>query len=491
MNRRIVDKIWFERATLVISGRGSMPCARFVSDGGGVFEPTECVSSGSRFELRFDVISGFDGRPLSSGWWRFICPDTDFEVDALPEHDYSCNGDAYSLSLAYENGGICMVSQLRIRPTSAKNRLITLLLRAAFSVCRPFRPRKQPRIIFTSESRSNLNGNMRYIYDELQRREECKHYQIIPFFCRPGVFSDYFKCACLLSTADIIITDDYHPGLYRLKYPDGVKVFQVWHACGAFKTVGYSRSGTNGSPRIGGPAHRCYTHAIVSSDRVRRYYSEAFGISMDRVYATGVPRTDALLSDNYLTDAKSLIKSLFGDLGGKRIILICPTFRGDGASSAYYPYEQIDFNALHQLCRRTDSVAIFKIHPFVKDPPPIPDRCRDLLFDGSGIREINDILAAADVIVTDYSSVIYEASILGKPMLFYTFDLEEYIASRDFYEPFDSFVPGEICRTFEELISRLDGEVNNSKSLAFRHRNFDRLDGKASARVVDLILGKE
>jgi CDP-ribitol ribitolphosphotransferase len=75
-------------------------------------------------------------------------------------------------------------------------------------------------------------------------------------------------------------------------------------------------------------------------------------------------------------------------------------------------------------------------------------------------------------------------------MLFYAYDLDEYVAGRDFYEPYEEFVPGRIVRTFPELldaIRREDYEIE--KVAAFADRHFEHRDGRSTDRVVDLILG--
>ena len=102
--------------------------------------------------------------------------------------------------------------------------------------------------------------------------------------------------------------------------------------------------------------------------------------------------------------------------------------------------------------------------------------------------EVNDLLFAVDLLITDYSSIVFEYSTLGRPMLFFAYDLDEYVASRDFYEPFESFVPGRIVRTFPELldaIRRDDYEAEKVEPFARRH--FAHLDGGSTDRVIDLI----
>ena len=132
------------------------------------------------------------------------------------------------------------------------------------------------------------------------------------------------------------------------------------------------------------------------------------------------------------------------------------------------------------------------MHPFVHDPVAIPEGNSDVLLDLSQEREINDLLFITDLLITDYSSVIYEASILDIPMLFYAFDLEEYIASRDFYEPYEDFVPGRIVRSFDELMAAMAaGDYQQEKVAPFCERNFEYRDGHATDRVIDwLILGQ-
>ena len=81
--------------------------------------------------------------------------------------------------------------------------------------------------------------------------------------------------------------------------------------------------------------------------------------------------------------------------------------------------------------------------PVRAQPLGIPERFHDRLLDGSaaGI-DVNDLLFAVDLVITDYSSIVFEYWTLGRPMLFFAYDLDEYVATRDFYVPFETFVPG-------------------------------------------------
>ncbi len=356
-------------------------------------------------------------------------------------------------------------------------------------------PHSNNNILFTSDSRAEIGGNLGLIYDRMCERGLDKQYKIHMMFKESlktrRSFIDKFKMPYLLGRADIILIDDFNPTVQLVKYKKGVKIIQVWHACGAFKTVGFSRLGKPGGPVIKSKAHKLYTHAIASSTHVSKFYAEAFGIDESKVYPTGVPRTDIFFDDEYKANVRERMYEAFPQAKDKRVILFAPTFRGNGAKSAHYPYGKINMQALGNYCKENDSIAIFKMHPFVKTPIFIPNEFSDVLIDASEYREINDILFIADLLITDYSSVVYEASSLNIPMLFYAFDLDGYVASRDFYEPFAEFVPGKIVKTFGELMTAIEmNDFEQEKVEPFKNKNFEYQDGNSTDRVIDwLILG--
>jgi CDP-ribitol ribitolphosphotransferase len=210
------------------------------------------------------------------------------------------------------------------------------------------------------------------------------------------------------------------------------------------------------------------------------------------VIPTGIPRMDMFFDEGYKEQVKKTFFNEYPTLQGKKIIIFAPTFRGSGPSTAYYDYQLIDFAALATLCREINAVTIFKMHPFVIDPCPIPEEYGDVCLDLSEYREINDILMVADLLITDYSSVVFEYSTLNKPMLFFAYDLEQYVAERDFYEGFTSFVPGRIVATFAELIAAVrSGDFQFEKVAQFKQKYFKYLDSGATDKIIDLFILKQ
>ena len=109
---------------------------------------------------------------------------------------------------------------------------------------------------------------------------------------------DRLRLPWLLAGADVIVIDDFQPVIYRIGLEPDVRIIQLWHASGAFKTVGYSRVGKPGGLDPYSPIHKNYTHAIVSSDYDVPFYAEAFGIPEARVVPTGIPRMDRFFDDD-------------------------------------------------------------------------------------------------------------------------------------------------------------------------------------------------
>ncbi|HCY1385910.1 TPA: CDP-glycerol glycerophosphotransferase family protein [Staphylococcus aureus] len=368
------------------------------------------------------------------------------------------------------------------------------IFKAIFNTTKFFHLKKGNTVLFTSDSRPTMSGNFEYIYNEMLRQNLDKKYDIHTVFKanitdRRGII-DKFRLPYLLGKADYIFVDDFHPLIYTVRFRRSQEVIQVWHAVGAFKTVGFSRTGKKGGPFIDSLNHRSYTKAYVSSETDIPFYAEAFGIKEKNVVPTGVPRTDVLFDEAYATQIKQEMEDELPIIKGKKVILFAPTFRGSGHGTAHYPFFKIDFERLARYCEKNNAVVLFKMHPFVKNRLNIADKHKQYFVDVSDFREVNDILFITDLLISDYSSLIYEYAVFKKPMIFYAFDLEDYITTRDFYEPYESFVPGKIVQSFDSLMDALDNEdYEGEKVIPFLDKHFKYQDGRSSERLVRNLFG--
>ncbi len=351
-------------------------------------------------------------------------------------------------------------------------------------------PKQEKSVAFVSQRNTSLEGNFKFVFQELQANHpdvkirlflntktvERMTYRDIADFCKACAFSQ------------VILVDEYVPSMYTIKLNPSTKLIQLWHACGAFKTFGFSRIGRPGAPTQASKAHRNYDYVAVSSSNVRVWYAQGFGLPMSAIKATGVPRTDVFSDPTYASQVKKEFYEQYPQLLGKKALLFAPTFRGNGKESAYYPMERFQPGAVYEELGGEYAILI-KQHPFVREKMEIPEQYRDYILDMSQFPEINDLLFVSDLVITDYSSLIFEASLLNLPMLFYVYDLEEYTRNRDFYFDFEPTVPGKKVFTQEELIQAIkEQDFEQEKVRPFAETYFDDLDGKSTERVANLIM---
>jgi CDP-ribitol ribitolphosphotransferase / teichoic acid ribitol-phosphate polymerase len=373
----------------------------------------------------------------------------------------------------------------KMLPDARRRKLVNLGYRLSHLI----NPPRGNRILFASERRASIEGNLARVHGRMIERGLHLRYKFRYSFRIVSTISGLttLRAIYMLATSDIVLIDDYFGLLAELDISPETKIIQLWHAGSGFKSIGYSRFGTHGSAgRVG--AHRKYTYAITGSKNLIPVYAEAFGIEESAVVATGLPRIDTFLNKERTQQVIAGFFEQYPNFNGKRIILFAPTFRGRGIEDAYYDYSRIDFGKLYEVCGET-SVVLFRMHHFVTVPVPIPPEYADRLLGFESFPETNDLLHLADVLITDYSSVIYEFSLLGKPMLFYAYDKDTYSAVHGFHRDYDATAPGKVCTTFDELVKALQNEdYDMSRLEAFRRENFDYTDTCSADRVIDWLI---
>jgi len=527
----VVDSLHWERIQLVVCLRpigGSLDPARLrleppsgpASAHGdpSPMPPTHLDADPRGIRARFNVMLGPGQAPLMRGRWVLahdgvpltVTPGTGVHVGSHARR-FAYTGGCYRVRPALDADGALA---LRVNHRRARRPPLAWHRRVLRTVMRKLRPRRRAfavllaiaratvrrngrRVLFTSDSNAELAGNLKVVHDRMRDRRLDREYRLSMLF-KPSVAArrgwwDRLRLPFLLGAADVVLLDDYQPIIYRFRPDPDQRIVQLWHASGAFKTVGYSRIGKPGGPSPFSRRHKNYTHAIVSSTYDVPFYAEAFGIPEERVIPTGIPRMDSFFDPDRRARGRAAAYRALPAIEGRQVILFAPTFRGTGPRDAWYDYARLDLAALHAVCAARDAAVILKKHPFVADDFPIPDAFRDRLIDGSRSRiDVNELLFAVDVLITDYSSIVFEYSTLGRPMLFFAYDLAEYVASRDFYVPFEEFVPGRIARTFAEVVQAIrDDDYEFAKVAPFARRHFDHLDGRATDRVIDqLVLGR-
>lgn len=353
------------------------------------------------------------------------------------------------------------------------------------------------RVLLATAHADRIGGNLAFIHDELHRRPGVE-VDVLAHRARAGWRGRIsgavaaIRAGWAMARARIIVLDDYFFAAYAVTPRTGARIVQTWHASGAFKKFGHSVAGhafgadeaLTSRVRI----HANYDLALVGSQTSATQFAEAFGMPVERVVSRhGIPRTDLLIDPDRRARAEAGVRARLRLPAGRRVILHAPTFRGDRVTAARHR-DDLD---LAQLAAAVgdDHVLLLRLHPFVRRAARIGPSLASFVIDASSEPDINALMLVSDVLVTDYSSAIFEFSLLGRPMAFIAPDLDEYERERGLYVDYRAWVPGPVFEDAAGLATWLrDGDFDLDRVRAFAERSFEVADGHASARFVDEVV---
>lgn len=223
-----------------------------------------------------------------------------------------------------------------------------------------------------------------------------------------------------------------------------------------------------------------------------RYSTDIFRRAFDfdrTVLETGYPRNDFLFSGRD-EDTTGDIKQSLGLPLDKKIILYAPTWRDDSFhQKGKYKFDlQFDTDKMYEELS-DDYIIILRLHYLVAENLDI-NRYNGFLYDFSTHEDIRDLYVISDMLVTDYSSVFFDYANLHRPMIFYTYDLDNYRDNlRGFYFDFEEKAPGPLVKTTDRLIHEIKhADSGRFDASAFRERFCYLEDGNASQRVMEDVI---
>lgn len=205
-----------------------------------------------------------------------------------------------------------------------------------------------------------------------------------------------------------------------------------------------------------------------------------------QILPLGVPRTDYFYEKETVDTLRSRFHKDFPELIGKKVLLYAPTFRG---KSHYQDAFELPFDVEYMGKHLQEEYALLiHLHPYMKADLKLETQnfARLIL----ATYTIQELLALTDILITDYSTVFFDYSLLERPMIFYPYDLEAYKRERDFYYDYETLVPGPMVTNTASLVDRIkDESFSVDKVKQFKDRFFDYQDGKATERIVADIFG--
>jgi CDP-ribitol ribitolphosphotransferase len=367
-----------------------------------------------------------------------------------------------------------------------------ILVRAAFAASRPLPLRS--RVVLATAHSARLAGNLVAIRDELAQRSPpipvvvLAHRPTAGLRGRLAAAWQAIVAGHYLATSRVFIVDDYFFPVYVIRPRHGTTIIQTWHACGAFKKVGYSvldkSFGVDEALARRVRIHSNYDVCLVACQAAAPHYAEAFRQPLEKfVSRLGIPRTDVFFGEERL--ARPVRRSA----GAVRT-----TARGPLRSDL--PRGQRDGRARQMISTpRVAGRARRRSRPAHPPPPvrPFTDEIDPSLaafaIDVSDHPDIHELMLVSDVLITDYSSAIYEFALLGRPMIFFAPDYEAYERERGFYFDYRTGVPGPIFETTGALAEYLRaGVFDTDRVERFRQASFDIADGHSATYVTDELI---
>ena len=280
-----------------------------------------------------------------------------------------------------------------------------------------------------------------------------------------------------LATSKVCITDGYNISISVLKHKKKLKVFQIWHSLGAIKKFGYQSLNADKSKKIAKvlKMHKNYDYITCSSNEMIKYFSKSFNYKKEKFIPIGLPRIDYLLKNTKKNKKK--IYFAYPEFKNKKIILYAPTFRDNN----YYK-----INELIEAIDLKKYILIIKIHPNMN----YKINYKKNVYTCDEFTTLQ-LLSIANHVITDYSGISIEASVLDKPVYLYVYDLKEYSKNPGININLKKELPNYVFKDEKELYKSLNSNTYNIDVIKrFKQKYVPYYDGMITRRLANIIIEK-
>ncbi len=306
---------------------------------------------------------------------------------------------------------------------------------------------------------------------------------VIPFPSKQPL--DFLQAIYYIATSRYILIDNYHAFLAVLRFKPGVTCVQLWHAVGGFKRTGLKDRRTDARSDKAQQRFRKvydqYDELPVGSEALAKIHMDAFGLPAERMLPLGVARTDLFFDSDKQARLVAQLRANNPALNGKTVLLYAPTYRDNELDHFVM---QLDLDAMQQALG-DEYVLLLRLHPAIRQHEDYEQKYPGFVYDYSSYPGVNELLLVADCLITDYSSVICEYALLGRPMIFYLYDLDIYLRDRGLWEGYEELLPGPVVKTTGELIDVITrGQFDLDKVAAFADRWHTYSKGQSSRNLV-------
>ena len=364
------------------------------------------------------------------------------------------------------------------------------------------RRKTEDKIAFISRQSETPSTDFRYLINEIKTNYPqykvtvlCK---MIPssFGGKIKYLGEMFRQMKAFATSKVVVLDGYCVLASMLRHKKDLKIIQIWHALGAFKKFGRSvldkEGGKSSKTAKAFKMHKNYSLIAASGDACVPFFSEAFGQPESRFIPIGIPRMDYLTDKEENARVRGNILLKYPQLdNGRKNILYAPTFRDtdeDRAALAAATKELVN------KANYSDFNLIVKHHVVDSNKEQIYTDSRMNMAEGENFTAM-DFMCVADYVVTDYSSVIYEALLKDLPIYIYCFDSDKYIDERGFYIDFWTDLPALYSKNAKGICDfiasgmRANSEKEEKFKKAYVNKRFDSITAEYGKLIDELARG--
>lgn len=346
-------------------------------------------------------------------------------------------------------------------------------------------PVRRDRVVLLSVRADHLEGNLAHLDRALarlrpgHRRVALTWTYTYSLLGRLQYLARAVRGTYHLTTAATVFVDNAYLPVDVVPRRRGVTVVQVWHAAGALKKFGRDAV-DEGFRAEDAVLHRGYDYVVASSEVTADHYATAFGTPRERVLALGSPRAESLVDPAWRAASREAVLARHPELRGRRVLLYAPTFRGRGVDKE--PGPRLDGAAL-RAALPPEWCLVLKPHPVVAEDPDVVAGFDVVI---TGDEDLNELMTAADVLLSDYSSAVFEWAVLDRPLLLFVPDLDDYERSPGLYLDLRTEMVGRRVQDAADLaaaLTALPDEAPDHSAFVRRHLGEDL--ASASERVVE------
>ncbi|WP_090549329.1 CDP-glycerol glycerophosphotransferase family protein [Pseudobutyrivibrio sp. OR37] len=375
-----------------------------------------------------------------------------------------------------------------------------------FYICRVFPIQKNKIVLWTLEGNGGYSCNPRYIAEEILKRNAKGEtdYDLVWITKKPSLsFPDGIKVvkdtiwnrAFQMTTARVWIGNTRtFLGTRKRK---GTTYIQTWHGSISLKPIGKCRG--NKLSEIAYLVSKTDSDLIDIAISGSKWCTNMWpkGLIYDGdIKEIGTPRFDILI--NSVKEKHQLIRERYEVPNNAKIAIYAPTFRGGSQAlnrSVNEKKVSLDFDRVIDAFEKRfggEWYLFLRLHPQLADSVKKMNiaNTNSKIIDVTQADDMNELMAATDAIITDYSTVIFEGFLTGQPGFIYADDLEEYVDDRGNLMFSLDEIPFSYAKSTDELVENIlsfDDLKYREESTNFRYRCGIVADGKASKRVVDII----